>query len=68
MKRRCVICDERTVPPGEGGLPLCDRCYEAWKTACGKVDAMAFAARRARLFERARTKAESLRAMKEDRP
>jgi len=69
MKRRCEICWDE---PEAKNDYLCKRCGKDYDKHAVDLESMremlTWAARRARRFERARAKAESLRAMKEDRP
>jgi len=69
VKRRCVVCWDE---PEARNDYLCKRCIKDYDKHVVDLESMrralTWSARRARLFERARTKAESLRAMKEDRP
>ncbi len=58
--KRCVVCVERPVSKAHGEwLDFCVPCRRAWHAAlnrCDVVNAIEWVARRARRFERRRTK------------
>jgi len=69
VKRRCVVCWDKPEAPDDWMCKSCGKDYDKHHLATAmNREIVAWTARRARRFERARAKAEALRAMKEDRP
>lgn len=60
--KRCVMCGEHGEPPARGMCRLCQRSYDETAHRMGCVwEAMAWAARRARRFERKRARERDVR-------